>query len=294
MRTFLALLLIAAPLAAQGPHDEEHAKGGAYADRLKDEIRARKMYEKAARASIPPRFRDALNKYKPSDADLAAAWGEFALTDGTPFGALQLAVPAAVAADSLTFFGIVGDSTYFEELPVQHSGGDRFVERSLLLPPRIMRGVFGLARKNEILGLASVAIQQPSDVSRLILSSDVHLLPVAQDPLAPFAFGGTKVVPKPRATFRRSDEVWLFLEMRSAAAPQLTTKLDIEGGPTKFKGAPTPAEATPLKGVPGHYGVGNTVDLSALKPGDYRVRVTLVDAVGKTSVTREASLRIIE
>ncbi len=293
MRTILALLLIALPLAAQR-HDEESAKGGAYADRLKDEIRARKMYEKAARATIPPRFREALDQYQPGERDLPAAWGEFTLVDGTPFGALQLAAPAGAAADRLTFFGILDTATYFEELPVQHSNADAFVERSLLLPPRATRGIFGLASKNEVLGIARVEIEPPSAVSRLILSSDVHILSAAQDPLDPFAFGGTKVVPKPRATFRRADEVWVFFEMRSAAAPQITTTLEIEGGATKFHGAPTPAEATPLKGVAGHYGVGNTIDVSALKPGDYRIRVTVTDGVSKTAVTREATLRIVD
>lgn len=82
--------------------------------------------------------------------------------------------------------------------------------------------------------------------------------------------------------------------MRSDAAPRITTKLDIEGGATKISGPPAPAEATPLKGVAGHYGVGNTIDVSALEPGEYRVRVTVMDAVTKTSMTREAALRIIE
>ena len=86
MRAAIALLLVAAPLLAQ-PHDEEHAKGGAYADRLKDEIRARRMYERSARAAIPARFRQALEHYQPGDGDLAATWGEFRLVDGTPFGA---------------------------------------------------------------------------------------------------------------------------------------------------------------------------------------------------------------
>ncbi|MEK6374311.1 MAG: hypothetical protein AABO58_16610 [Acidobacteriota bacterium] len=49
-----------------------------------------------------------------------------------------------------------------------------------------------------------------------------------------------------------------------------------------------------MKGVAGHYGVGNTIDVSALEPGEYRVRVTVMDAVTKTSMTREAALRIIE
>ena len=94
MRSAILLLFLATSLFAQ-PHDEEHAKGGAYADRLKDEVRARKMYEKSARATIPTGFRRALERYQPSDRDLPAAWGEFRLVDGTPFGALQLALPSA-------------------------------------------------------------------------------------------------------------------------------------------------------------------------------------------------------
>src|SRR5215468_717244 len=142
MRTALLLLLMALPLAAQRP--EESAKGGAYADRLKDEIRARKMYEKSARASIPPRFREALDHYQPGGQDLAATWGEFQLVDGTPFGAVQLALPAGVTAERVTFFAVVGDATFFEELPVQRSSADAFVERSLLLTPRATSGTFGL------------------------------------------------------------------------------------------------------------------------------------------------------
>jgi hypothetical protein len=286
MRVAIALFLLASPIFAQ-KYDEDHAKGGAYADRLKDEIRARKMYEQAARAALPPRFREALANFQPGDRDLAASWGEFVSAAGTPFVALQLAVPAGVDAERLTFFGMLVDSTYFEELPVQRSNNDAFVERSLLLRPGT--ATFGLARKNEILGMVRVEVAQPSDVSRLILSGDVHVLPSAQAPLDPFAFGGTKVVPKPRAAFHRSDEVWVFLEMRSAAPPQLTMRVDIDGS---ANGAPTPAEALPLKGVPGHFGVGSTIDVSRLKPGDYRVRVTLTDAAANRTYTREASLRI--
>ncbi len=289
MRFALVLLLIAAPLAAQP--NEEKAKGGVYADRLKDEIRARKMYEKAARAAIPPHLREALAKYQPGAGDLAANWGEFVSNGGTPFVALQLAAPAGTNAERLTLFGILGDDTYFEELPVRQSAGVALVERSLLFRGKAASGIFGLARKNEILGLARIDVDAPTDVSRLILSGDVHLLPQAQDPLDPFAFGGTKVVPRPRGEFRRKDEVWVFLEMRSAAEPNVTMKVDIDGA---VKGTPMPATATPLKGVPGHYGIGNTIDVSSLKPGDYRVKVTLSDAGTKTSVTREAALRIVE
>ncbi|MEK6374312.1 MAG: hypothetical protein AABO58_16615 [Acidobacteriota bacterium] len=168
MRTLLFLLLIAAPAVAQRP--ETDSKGGAYADRLKDDIRARKMYEKTARAAISARFRQALEKHQPGEGDLAATWGEFVTAAGTPFAALQLAVPAGVSAETLTLFGVAGDASYFEEVAVQQSHGDAFVERSVLLPPGKTRGMFGLARKNEILGLARVELEPPSDVSRLISS----------------------------------------------------------------------------------------------------------------------------
>lgn len=291
MRFLLAVALLVATSAAFAQPNEANAKGGVYADRLKDEIRARKMYEKAARAVIPPHLREALAKYQPGATDLAVNWGEFVSNGGTPFVALQLAAPAGTNAEKLTLFGILGDDTYFEDLAVQRSGGVSFVERSLLFRGKPLSGTFGLARKGEILGLARVEVQPPAEVSRLILSADVHLLPQAQDPLDPFAFGGTKVVPKPRGAFRRSEEVWVFLEMRSAAEPSLTMKVDIDGA---RKGTAAPATATPLKGVPGHYGVGNTIDVTSLKPGDYTVRVTLADAATKTTVTREAALTITD
>src|SRR4051812_19430710 len=149
MRTLVALLLIAvaAPLAAQ-LYSEENAKGGVYADRLKDEIRARKMYEKTARAAIPPRFREAMANFQPGTNELAANWGEFVSAGNTPFVALQLAVPGGINAERLTLFGMLGDDTYFEELPVQLSGGDYVVERSLLFRGKPVSGIFGLARKN--------------------------------------------------------------------------------------------------------------------------------------------------
>ena len=78
--------------------------------------------------------------------------------------------------------------------------------------------------------------------------------------------------------------------MRSAAPPRLTTRVDIGD----IRGTPVAAEALPLKGVPGHFGVGNTIDVSRLKPGDYRVRVTVTDAASNISLTREANLRITD
>ena len=55
---------------------------------------------------------------------------------------------------------------------------------------------------------------------------------------------------------------------------------------------PTPAEATPLKGMTGHYGIGNPIDIKKLAPGDYTVRVVFTDLVSKQSFTREAAIHV--
>jgi hypothetical protein len=138
-----------------------------------------------------------------------------------------------------------------------------------------------------------------SGISRIIVSSDVHILPAAQAPLDPFAFGGTKVVPKPGASFKKSDEVWLFTELRNPAvgsdgAPHVTTKVDIEGTAKSVRGTSVDAEATQLKGVPGRYGIGSTIDVSALPPGDYHVRLAVTDTIARKSYTREAMIHIVQ
>src|SRR6185436_7664069 len=222
-------------------------------------------------------------------------WGEFITAQGEPFVALQLAGGALVPGGRVTLFGVVTDGagatngSYNETAVVRESKGDLFIERSLINVPRKAVGTFGISRKSETLAMARVVFEPEEltaaapGISRIIVSRDVHLLDAAQQPLDPFAFGGTKVVPKPGGAFRKNDEVWLFAELRNPAlgsdgVPHVITKVDVEG-PSKIAGKPTPAEATPLKGVPGHYGIGNTVDVTPLAPGDYRVRVTVTDAV---------------
>jgi hypothetical protein len=162
-------------------------------------------------------------------------------------------------------------------------------------------GTFGVARGGEILAMTRVTFEPEAltpaavGVSRLIVSNDVHLLAEAQRPRDPFAFGGTKVVPKPGAVFQRSDEVWLFAELRNPSlapdgTPHISTKLTVV--PSNISGRPTPAEATPLKGMAGHYGIGNPIDIHKLAPGDYTVRVVFTDLVSKQSYTREAAIHV--
>jgi len=103
---------------------------------------------------------------------------------------------------------------------------------------------------------ADETIATSGDVSRLIVSNNIFNLTQKQSPFEPFAFGGTKVVPKPDRVFRRTDEMWLFEEIRSPTVgvdgtPQLTMRITIESGGKTIANSTMPAEASPLKGVAG-------------------------------------------
>jgi hypothetical protein len=216
---------------------------------------------------------------------------------------------AVKSGERITFFGLVTDengktiATFNEPQTVFASNADLFVERTLTLPLRKSRGTFGLARRDAVIGVTRIDFDpEPltaasSGISRVILSSDVHILPAAQAPLDPFAFGGTKVVPRPGASFKRSDEVWLFTELRNPrlgedGAPHVTTKVEVEGAKS-ISGTPAAAEATPLKGVPGHFGIGSTIDVTSLPPGDYNVRLTVADTIAKQTYKRETMIHIL-
>ena len=282
-------------------------------ERMIDKVVASRAYDANARALLSSKFREALDHYDTAGPRLVSAWGEFVAADATPFIALHFDLPPNATlqhGEMIGFFGVVDDATgnriatYNETLPVQISYDSFFVERSLVVPLKKATGTFGVARRGEIMAMARVEFE-PEDiapatpgVSRLIVSRDVYILKTAQQPLDPFAFGGTKVIPKPDASFRKTDEVWLFAELRNPSlaedgTPHIATKTTLEG-PTPVSGPPVPAVATPLKGVPGHYGVGNPIDVSKLAAGDYKLRVVITDLVSKQAYRREASLHIRE
>jgi hypothetical protein len=282
------------------------------ATRMQDDVQARKEYDRNARALLSPQFRAALAGYKPGGAvDMAATWGEFLAADGLPFVAVHFAPRPGVLSegDQVAFFGQVVDAagktvaTYNQVVPAETSKGDVFVERSLTIPLQKSTGTFGLAKRGEIVAMNRIDFDPEAlsdaapGVSRLIVSRDVHVLGSSQGPLDPFSFGGTRVVPNPSSTFRKSDEVWLFVEVRrpslgSDGVPHINTKVAIDGPSKKTSGVTTPAEATPLKGVPGHYGIGSTIDVSSFASGEYKLRVTVTDTIAKTSTVRETAIKL--
>ena len=258
-------------------------------------------------------------------------WGEYVTADGEYFVPVQLYVPKSAglsASQNLTFFGVVQDeagknvAAFEDKATLTASKDDFFADRSLkALPAGKYRGYFGLAENGKPVSMASADMQlagtldkTASTVSPLILSNNVYPLPVAQNPDDPHAFGGLKVVPKGDRTFHSSDELWYFVELRNpgltepaadaAAAPTVVTpkiqiKIDVEGtdaagNKIRRPAAPREVDAMELKGVPGHYGIGNSIPLASFKPGQYTFNVKVIDTIKKSSYTLSEKFTVIE
>lgn len=265
----------------------------------------------------------------PYEKQTHAAWGEYVTADGTYFVPVMLYVPKTsgiAPADNLTFFGVVQDGSGQEvssfEVPAKltASKDDFFVDRSLTgLPAGKHRGYFGLAQNGKPLTLVAADMQLSGSidknapaVSQLILSNNLFPLETAQRADDPYAFGGLKVVPKADHTFRPADELWYFFELRNPGIPEAATaevvpitgtapatprvqlKIDVEGANKKMTAPPRETEAIPIKGVPGHYGVGSAIPLSTFKPGDYKLTIKVIDTVKKASYTLSDTFRVVE
>src|SRR5947207_3189362 len=178
-----------------------------------------------------------------------------------------------------------------------------------MLPAGKHTGVLGLAANGKPVSMVSTEMnlagsidKDAPTISSLILSNNVYPLPTAQKPTDPFAFGGIKVVPKGDRTFHQSDELWYFFELRNPGlneqnAPSITVKLDLAGKSTAGKqvemtGPPRSVDAQELKGVPGHFGVGSSIPLTTVAPGDYTLKVKVTDQVKKTSYNLSEDFKI--
>jgi GWxTD domain-containing protein len=241
--------------------------------------------------------------------------GEFITPEGKQFVPVQLWAPKSAglaAGTEVTFFGAVENAdgtqqivSYEEPVKLTASNDDVFYARSLELAPGTYRATFGLAKDGKPVSVVSkplvvkgIATGEPS-VSQLMLSTHIYPLTEAQAPTDPFAFGGLKVVPRGNSTFRPADELWYFVEVRNpgkdatTGQPKMTMAVTIagtkaDGKKTKMVGPSMDVAAQELKGVTGHYGVGQAMPLATFKPGTYTMTVKLTDTVlGKTYELQE-------
>jgi GWxTD domain-containing protein len=256
-------------------------------------------------------------------------WGEFVTAQGQTFVPVGLYVPKAssISGDA-TFFGVVEDASgknvlaFEQPVTLMASKDDFYIDKSLTLPGGKHRGVFGLAQGGKVVALASADMQlagtldkDASAISQLILSNNVYPLTDAQKADDPYSFGGVRIVPKADRAFRATDDLWYFFELRNpglpevaaegeAPLPKLQVKVDIEGKTAAGKaiktGAPlTEVPAIEMKGVAGHYAVGNAIPMSVdgkptLQPGDYTFTVKVIDTIKKSSYTLSEKFKVVE
>lgn len=270
----------------------------------------------------------------PYEGKAFVSWGEFVTPAGEYFVPVMLSVPAnggLNAGQEVTFFGVVENEAgqrvlaFEEKQKVAAAKNDLYVARSLAVPAGKHRGIFGIAQGTTPVVVASADMttagtldKDATAISPLLLAAFVEPMTEAQKPTEPFAFGGVRILPKADKTFRTSDELWYFFELRNpgladppapadAAAtaapaeqrPKVQVKMDVQGkladGKSVKMGAPlSEVDAVPMKGVPGHYGVGNSIPLTTFKPGDYTVTVKVIDTVKKASYTLTDTFKVVE
>jgi GWxTD domain-containing protein len=258
---------------------------------------------------------------KASNRGAVLTYAEFVSPAGDPFVPVMVYVPASagIAADAAdTIFGAVEDAsgtrvtTFEEPVKLNASRTDFFADKTLALQPGKYTAMVGLAKGGQPVLVTSGPLEvaapakEAVGTSRLILSDNVYELGTAEPPKSPFAFGKLKIVPKGNLTFKASDELNYFVEINNPGIdaatnmPKLQFKLDLTGGPDKktisaplSDAAPLPLSGTP---GPGHFAIISAIPLAevkpALKPGDYVLKMKIVDTVSKQSYTVEQSFKV--
>ena len=244
-------------------------------------------------------------------------WGEFVTPGGDRFASVQLYVPASAgieAARKVTFFGVVDSSPggiveiHETEALMKASGGDVYVDMSLRLEPGNYTAVFGLASadgKPLAMSRTTMLIEgldpETSAVSSLILSNDIQPLKDGWEDTDPFTFGGLKVVPKGDSLFAPIGDLWYFLELRNPGltkrgAPSVKVQVDIEGKSNarrvRMAFPMADAEIARLKGTSNRYAVGMAIPLEGFRPGQYTMKIRLMDTVLGKNYDLEKQFRV--
>jgi GWxTD domain-containing protein len=230
-------------------------------------------------------------------------WGEFVTSEGEQFVSAQIYVPAGgdiPTGQRVTSFAVVENKNgevvdvKEDDATMMALGSDAYIDRSLDVTPGIYTATFGVASGGRILaasrtpmtieGLDSAA----AGVSPLLLASTVYPLKTEWRPADPFTFGGIKVVPKGDALFPPSGDLWYFVELRNPGVtdqgvPNVRVQIDIQGktakGPAEMKFPMKDATLAKLSGEKGRYGLGLAIPLEGFLPGDYTMKVRIVDGV---------------
>jgi hypothetical protein len=218
------------------------------------------------------------------------------------------------AGKAVTFVTVVentaGEVVQIVEEPAMlaANGPDAYIDKSLRLDPGTYHTAVGIADGGQFVALAKTDMTieglDPNAVgiSRLILSNNVYGLPQAQKMTDPFAFGGLKVIPKGDAQFSQKEDIWYFYELRNpglseTGMPKVAVKIEITGTTdtkqsVKFALPLQEIEAQEMKGVKNHYTLGMAFPLADFEPGQYTVKIRVVDSVLKKSYDTEGQFHV--
>ena len=228
------------------------------------------------------------------------SWDEFVTGSGESFVPVQLYLTRlpTLPARPATFFGTVYDqngaqvASYERPVKLEVSGTAFVADTSLNLPPGKYNGLFGVAIDDNPLAMARGELEvraidkSAPGVSGLLLSDDIHPMSAAQLPTDPFSFGGARVVVKGDHLFSQKSDLWFFVELRNpgvdqTGTPRVQMQIDVEGmsgnQPVKLSLPMQDATVAPLKGVEGHYALGQSIPLAKVPSGDYMMNLRVVD-----------------
>ena len=250
--------------------------------------------------------------------DSIVTYAEFMSPAGEYYIPLGLFVPpsANITADAAdTFFGVIEDAEgkrvqVFEVPAKATSSKNSFLyDTTVMLPSGKYTATVGLAKA----GVPVLASSAPLEVkattkdavgtSRLVLADVMETIEAAPVK-SPFAFGKLKIVP--RTNFSNKDELGYFIEIHNPGIdpatnlPKLQTKIDLVRPTGSPISAPlSDAQALPLSGSagPGEYAIISGIPLGDLSkplaPGDYALKVKVVDTITKQSYTVEQKFKIV-
>jgi GWxTD domain-containing protein len=255
------------------------------------------------------------------DKNVYAAYVELVAPTGEFYVPLQLFIPksSALTPDSAdTFFGLIEDSTgkavysFEEPAKLTTSKDEQFVDRTVNLPTGKYTAFIGLAKGDSPVVITTKTLdinetpKEATGTSALVLSNNVFETEKAAPVKAPFAFGRLKIVPKANLSFTTADELTYFVELHNPGIdpatnlPKVQIKLELSGGKLT-KPIPRPLSdiaALPLSGTPGpgQYAIIDSIQLegikSALSPGDYLLKVKIVDTISKQTYNLEQKFKI--
>jgi GWxTD domain-containing protein len=254
-----------------------------------------------------PDLKTAWEQFRSGDKQMVGnahlTWGEFVTSEGEQFVSAQIYVPAGgdiPTGQRITSFAVVENKSgeivdvREDDATMMALGTDAYIDRSLDVTPGTYTATFGVASGGKILAASRVPMTieglDPAavGVSPLLLASAVYPLKTEWRPADPFTFGGLKIIPQGDSLFGPSGDLWYFVELRNPGVtdqgvPNVRVQIDIYGktakGPTELKFPMKDTNLAKLKGEKGRYGLGLAIPLEGFKPGDYTMKVRVVDGV---------------